>query len=365
MNNVPFWSKYMERLNLHDACWIMGNCETIKEIVNRSPYYSLLPIRFYNYGSWNYREDYDIHSVGCFRNGFELVRISDICSSKAHFAQKLWEKAAEETRKRYPEIEALSFGAQSADGIYPIQFRYDIQELTEAQRQIMKDIIDDGFTVDEYMDIKHYEKERRKIWKYEGVVKYTRDEMREIILGTPHGKMPSIELRKRVSFSYEECEEYYKCFDERMLLLGNQIRAYNYYLPQNTPLFEAAKQGNKERIKELIADGYSLNEISPSGETAFSLLLDAITEKSKMADDDRAFLDYIIEHGVNVNLIGVTAVAEPPVFNAFVFRNDDLYKWLLDHGADTNVQIFYDLWDGYDSYTADEWINEHMNISED
>ena len=360
MKQKPTWAKNMSRVQLYDACWMMGNCVKIDNIIKENPFYSLLPIRFYNFGDWNYSEKYDLHSVGHYENGYELCKTSDICSSKAYFAQKLWELGAIRTLENYPDLENVAFESQSDDGIYPIRFRYNIDELTVRQRQIMLDIIDEGFTVDEYLKIEYSKEEGRKNWFYKGVVGYSYYDLFDIFYNTPYGESIPINYRKNVSYSYEECEEYYKTFDAHMLILGNQRRAYQYFSPENKELFEAAKSGSRETLAKLISKGYSLNEIDPMGDTAFSIFLNHLIPGDDVSNNDLLFLESIIEHNVNINLIGVTAEASPPVFKAFVYNNNRLFQWLIDKGADLNAQIHYD--SNYDldySHTIADWIESH------
>ena len=105
----------------------------------------------------------------------------------------------------------------------------------------MKSLINDGFSIDEYISISYAEEERRKTWHYEGVVGYPRDELYEIFYKTPHGEALPIEYSKNVSFTYEECCEYYKEFDDKMLELGNQRKIYALEESKHQELFEWAK----------------------------------------------------------------------------------------------------------------------------
>ncbi|MBR2736381.1 MAG: hypothetical protein IKD86_03630, partial [Firmicutes bacterium] len=77
------------------------------------------------------------------------------------------------------------------------------------------------------------------------------------------------------------------------------------------------------------------------------------------ADDER-FLDYLYDHGANIDLYGVDELAEPPLFAAAIYQTDRLFKWLSDHGADPKAEILYDepfLNDS--SYSIADWIEAH------
>ena len=70
----------------------------------------------------------------------------------------------------FPDIEEFSYGEQNENGVYPIKFRYDVSTVAARQKEIMKSLINDGFSIDEYIRISYTEEERRKTWHYEGIV---------------------------------------------------------------------------------------------------------------------------------------------------------------------------------------------------
>ena len=151
MERKNTWTHGLERKQLYNACWIMGITSELEEHFKTHPHWSLLPLRYYNFGRWDYRENYRLSSVGRYENGIELCKIGNICSTLAHFAQTLWEASAEIILERYPDIEKIRFANQTSEGIYPITFRYRAEEILAAQRQIMQGLIKDGFSVNEYI----------------------------------------------------------------------------------------------------------------------------------------------------------------------------------------------------------------------
>lgn len=358
------WAAKLNREQLYDACWIMGNSQITIELIQNNPYYSFLPIRFYNYGDWNYKEQYDLHSVGTYRDGFELCRDSDICSAKAFYAQRVWERGAKAVLEHYPDIEDCSIGEQKEDGIYPISFKYDIEEIANYQRNAMKCIIEDGFSIDEYLNMDYYIDGHRKNWFYSGVVGESYDEMYDLFYSTPHGEMPPVEIKHNVSFSYEECEKYYKTFDKRMLELGNQRRAYEFLAGRNNRLFISAEKADIPKLKELVRHGFSINEINQEGETAFSMIVSTLTKDHYLSDMDEAILDELIEYGANVNLIGVTPNSDYLILDAYCNGDTKLFKWLLRNGADLDMEIFFE-GDRYESYTIRDWVEEHETHESD
>ena len=213
----------------------------------------------------------------------------------------------------------IQFGEQADDGIYSISFKYDPDELSAAQTRIMRGLINNGFSIDEYLNQEYEETERRKIIRFNGVLDYSFDELYQIFHDTKFGKPLPISTRKNVRFTYEECEEYYKTFNERMLTLGNQRRAYKFFETRNRGLFEAAKTGNKKELRKMVNEGRSVNEIAPTGDTVFTLLLQYLidhNENRDINDEDERFLDYLYEAGLKVNLVGVDEVVDPPLFTA-------------------------------------------------
>ena len=105
MNNSRCWTDGLSFREQYDACWIMGNYDETAKYIKEHPAFSLLPIRFYNDGDWNLKGLYNFSSVGTYRDGFELCRTSEICSSKIEFAYQLWEKAAALLVMEFPDIE--------------------------------------------------------------------------------------------------------------------------------------------------------------------------------------------------------------------------------------------------------------------
>lgn len=365
--NQKTWSLKLTRPELYDACWIMGNTYEREKMIEQHPVWSLLPIRYYNFGKWEYREKMYFSSVGDYKDGFELCKTADFCSSLGRFAQMLWEKSTEMLTIEYPEITKIVFGNQLDDGIYPITFRYDIEEIAASQRRIMQKLLDDGFSIDEFLRMEYEldQTRNRKTWRYYGMTEYSIEELYRLFHSTEHGEMIPLITRKNVRFSYEECETYYKTFNERMLTLGNQRQAYKFFELQNHTLFEAANSGDKNAIRKLVESGQNINEIAPSGDTAFSTFLQHLTyynETHDINEEDEHFLNYLYENGANVNLIGVNVCADPPLLNAFNNHADRLFKWLSDRGANVDAEILYDEWfEKETSYTIRDWIVDHKN----
>ena len=343
------WSRDLSRLQLYDACWIMGNYQESEKMIQENPVWPLLPVRNYHDGFVGSLQSHHLKtrfsSVGRYENGTEQCVSIDIASPLIFFTEKLWEESAKRILEDFPHITEIEFESQTEEGIYPISFRYDLEIIKKAQQRIMRDLIRNGFSVDEFLTLETEEKKGRKEIYYHGVIDCASEKLRDAVYGSNNGDPFSFPCRKNVSFSYEECEKSFKIFDERMLTLGNQRAAYRFFEPRNRPLFEAAKTGNKKVLRDLIEKGFSINEIDPSGNTAFSLFLQYFTYYNETHDityEDEKFLDYLYAHGANVDLFGVNEMADPPLFNAFIDRAERLFEWLTEHGADPSVQVCCD-----------------------
>ena len=143
MNNSRCWTDGLSFREQYDACWIMGNYDETAKYIKEHPAFSLLPIRFYNDGDWNLKGLYNFSSVGTYRDGFELCRTSEICSSKIEFAYQLWEKAAALLVMEFPDIEEISYGEQNENGVP-----------AEAVEQALIAFLDEVFFIDDEPETK-------------------------------------------------------------------------------------------------------------------------------------------------------------------------------------------------------------------
>ena len=360
MNNSRCWTDGLSFREQYDACWIMGNYDETAKYIKEHPAFSLLPIRFYNDGDWNLKGLYNFSSVGTYRDGFELCRTSEICSSKIEFAYQLWKKAAALLVMEFPDIEEISYGEQNENGVYPIKFRYDVSMMAARQKEIMKSLINDGFSIDEYISISYAEEERRKTWHYEGVVGYPRDELYEIFYKTPHGEALPIEYSKNVSFTYEECCEYYKEFDDKMLELGNQRKIYALEESKHQELFEWAKKGDFDSIYQMSLNTPCLNIFNKHGETVFYLFAQAelgdFYENDLSLETKKKF-DILLSQGANISLAGVDECADTLIKDAVIRQNVGLIDWLLENGANVDVFMHIDsLLD--EGITLRDWLDD-------
>lgn len=359
---LPCWANDMSFQDLYAVCWIMGNNSPAEKLFGISSFYSLLPIRFYNGGDWNYVGQYDLHSVGTYKDGYELCRSSNIRSSKAEFALKLWEASAEELLCECPDILELEFGDQNENGIYQIFSKYSYTFILERQKAIMNDMIARGFSVDEYMNITYSEENdgrNRKNWHYEGVVGLSEYELSEMFYKSPHGEKLPIDPKMNVKYSYDECEEYYKTFSEYELLLGNQRRAYAFYADKNKPIFDAVSKADLLKTQDLLNKGYYLNEINTYGETAFSILVSNLIDED-LTDESKAILEKLLDSGANPSLFGVHPYVDSIIFYAAFDGQSKLVEWLLNSGVNPYIPIHLD-YPFSDYENVIDWIEDHSD----
>ena len=362
MNNLRCWKDGLSFRDQYDACWIMGNYNDAAKYIEEHPAFSLLPIRFYNDGDWNIKGGYGFSSVGTYRDGFELCRTSEICSSKIEFAYQLWEKAAAIVVREFPDIEYFSYSEQNENGVYPIKFRYDVSTVAARQKEIMKSLINEGFCIDEYINIYYVEDGHRKTWHYEGVVGYTRDELYEMFYKTPHGEALPIEFKKNVSFTYEECCEYYNEFDDKMLELGNQRKIYALEENKHKKLFEWAKRGDFDSIYKMSLNTPCLNIFNKHGETVFYLFAQAVLGdfyENDFSLETKNKFDILLSQGANISLVGVDECADTLLKDAVIHQSIGLIEWLLEKGANVDVYMNIDsLFD--EEITLIDWLDDKI-----
>ncbi|XDD54122.1 ankyrin repeat domain-containing protein [Leptospira sp. WS4.C2] len=92
-------------------------------------------------------------------------------------------------------------------------------------------------------------------------------------------------------------------------------------------LFQALEKGNLELVKELLAEGVSINAKDSLGN---SCLIKAVDE------EELAIAKFLIQKGANVNLRNTTG--ETALYRAVYRGNLDLVKMLVAAGAETKVK---------------------------
>lgn len=359
---LPCWTDGLSFREQYDAYWIANEYRKAISDPNGNPFYSLLPLRFDNMGYYYKPEKYDyleLEGKSCFEYPYDLYQSFDIYKCRYQFALAVWKKAAERIKEEYPEIENITFGCQQANGVYPINFTYRVDEIRNRQIDIIKKLIQDGFSIDENLTVTYEEKGYDKRWRYEGMIGPSYEKCRKMLSNTmAKGKL--IEVMKNVSYTYEECEEYYLSLDEKILMLGNQIRAYYHKQEENKPLFEAINEKDFDKIREYVKNGYSLNAIDVYGYSAFDNILESLfddEEKEEWDDldeEETKLLDSLFNMGVNPAIYGVNADG-CSLNHAVVYHRNKTAKWLLEKGV--NPELFPYIDDLCDeNVTMVEWL---------
>lgn len=219
MNKYLVWSqKIPDYKSQRDACWIGEHDKDI-------PYMSLLPIRFYDrrefYGG-RYLPFHASRSFYLLRDGFYGSWLKGRFDYADHyFAEKLYYESAEQLFKEFPNIEDIHFGEQDEYGIYPVFWAVPYTKLIDRLTEIIKEKLQNGFSVDECMSVEYNEDGTAEI---KGVFDKSESEL-ERIFEEHKDDLNSIELKKGLKFSFEDCMYYYAQLDEELLAMGNQFRA--------------------------------------------------------------------------------------------------------------------------------------------
>lgn len=345
MTTFPCWVyAYPEYTKQYQACWIMGIIPGYEKHIAGTPFHTLLPIRFYDYGSWDYDEKtkFGLLSVGCYRDGIQNCMKSHVVLAEYLYAKRLWEEASMIIYKEFPEIENIVFEQQRSDGVYLINFRYDPSQIGKRQQEIMRQLIDDGFCIQEELSVRCEESNERKTWIYEGTLDCSFELLQNAFHRASYGQALPLVANRSVSFSYDTCEAYYHTFDRDLLELGNQRRWYAIEERKQKGLFEAARQGDYTGMCKLVETGYSLNAFDKSGTTAFTwFALQQITREEP--DNDRfKQWDHLIALGANPGLFGVNTDNESLLTNAILDKDVEAVRYLLDIGVNPNYYIYLD-----------------------
>ncbi len=307
---LPCWYEGLSWQEQYDCYWIngiIGKWDYLEE-QRKYSFYSLLPLRFY---------DRDNHG---YYIKPESAEKGNKTSSRYVYAFELWKTSCKYILSAMPDIEKIEFGEQQPNGIYPIKFRYPVEEVLMCQKDTMKKLIENGFPF--------------------------------------NSEETAVMFKKDTHYSYEQCEEYYKIFDERILTIGNQQR--NYY-SRNTNLDLAIKNKDIAEVKRIIKQGINLNEIYENGQTVFQNIFYycmypcPFADGSTLTDSDYAFLEEMVAMGANPGIYG--NFEDSLLNDAVTCRDNRLVKWLLEKGVNPNIHPFLD--DYYDApKSLLDWVYE-------
>ena len=352
---LPCWYDGLTWQEQFDCYWISEGTSPYNREENPPTYLSLLPIRFYNRPTFCNSVKLKYYERSCRSADRECddCRTIRILHSRDAFAVQLWKRAAEIVAEEFPLIEQIQFGPQQFSGVYPITFPYSVAQVAARQEAVMRRMIEDGFSVEECVTLRCEEVPNGKRWIYEGVLGLPDDEFENLFSDLPFGELPPIGLNRQVCYSYDQCENYYKTFDERLLTLGNQYRNYG----RSDPTLESAiERWSFKEIKVNETNGQRLNEITKLGESVFSIVTTFCMDTENLNDAGLAFLDACVAMGANPAVYGITG--KSPLAAAAEWNEHRLTEWLLKQGVNPNIHPFLD--DYYDAEgTLLDWI-EHL-----
>ncbi len=104
---------------------------------------------------------------------------------------------------------------------------------------------------------------------------------------------------------------------------------YNRYIPHgsDSAMMFAAREGDLESAKILVAAGADVNDHDAWGVTALTMASHT---------DYREFCEFLLDKGADPNVSGPGYTA---IHNAIMHRDEELVRALLDHGADATTRL--------------------------
>jgi ankyrin repeat protein len=116
-----------------------------------------------------------------------------------------------------------------------------------------------------------------------------------------------------------------------LLLCGGPVIAQTLSVPkpdevQGSPLAEAARQGDRQAVQDLLQQGLDVNAWGTDGTPALHWAVRV---------DDYDLVDRLLAAGAEVN--GANRYGQAPIHVAVEYRHVDLLRRLIDYGADTET----------------------------
>jgi len=347
-NYLPHWTnEYSDFRSQYDACSIM---------IKQDSAYTLLPVRLdedvcpYLSGRWYFSFTVNkLYGEGGFWRHKNYIQ-----HTKYAFAKKLYIEAAIQLMMEYPNLEDITFGDRLENGIYPIKWKYSPEVLKNRLYSIMERKLSDGFYIDEFIRVEFEETENGREYKFYGTLDMEKNELEDLLYTHSEDYIRELYLKKGIRYTLEECKEYYREFEEDILMLGNQPRVYGDSYKKNERLFEAAREGNFELMTELAQMGGDLNAMDEEGNTPFLWFAGAMIEGDKngvFPTLETEQLDSLIELGANPAMYGVGINATGALALASKCGNLEAVRYLLSKGVNP---LYYPVKDEDDmsNYTA-------------
>lgn len=177
---------------------------------------------------------------------------------------------------------------------------------------------------------------------------------------------------KNQRFSFEEIKDFFVYCDNHLLCLLNAKDGVKEITEQEKLLFSAADNSNLDGILNAVKQGAIINAIDTNGETALTKIFQNFNDEfynneqlNKEAFTEQTILiaKKLFELGADINLFGYDGL------NALQYtaysHNPTLMKFLLDNGANPNVNYYPEDGEDYIISKPLDTILMDFNISDD
>lgn len=292
-------------------------------------------------------------------NGKEVSVYMYLYTAKLDFAIQVWELAQELTIKRY--FDYLNY-EWTNDVIKTVKFTSKNRKSAEIYFEEMLKQLCDGF------DIRVSE---RAVFKREKINDNSlildvcidefkiSDEIKDKIRNQFNEKKTYSSFDKQnLHFSYDEIKDFFVKTDEHLLSLLNANEGVKQITKEEKLFFEAAERLDIAEMIVAISKGVNINSIDEDGETAITKIIKAfrydftiVSDLEKIEEQGYKIPDYtngekiciiqsLLDLGADINLFGHDGL-NGLQYTAYQ-HNDILMQFLLENGANPNVNYFDD-----------------------
>lgn len=331
-NHLPVWT---------NRCYAYASRQEVLRMEAEPGFYSLLPIKFRDFGlrsggALTAERTKTVTVRGQQETQHTTLRLEPLLY---RCAKKLYDTAAGRLLTAYPALEAVTIGPQRQTGAYELLWRYPVAEIEAAQRALMAEILDEGFTLEEELALSCTKRGGERFLSVNGALKLTPKSLRALMRRPPE-ELLHRPLKRAVSFSFADCEQYYLPFPEDRLELGNQFRAYASTQARNADAFSAARSGDFELLCKLAKNGYELNAIGRDGASVFGIFACGLLQQyrgGKLPRFALQKLDELIFLGANPALYGVSRRVTAPLACAADCDLPDAVAYFLNKGVSPDI----------------------------
>lgn len=299
-------------------------------------------------------------------------------SLKLDFAIQVWEIAQDLTKKKYFDYLEYSW-LKTKDPFKELSFTSkDRQKAEKYFYQMLIEVCNDEKIVSsESVTFKRhehigYDTDDLRLEVFLNEDKIT-DEIREKVYKqyTTGEKNYAFDLKNQ-RFSFEEIKDFFVYCDNHLLSLLNAEDGVKEITEQEKLLFSAADNSDLDGILNAVKQGAIINAIDTNGETALTKIFQNFNDefynneqldKEVFTEQTILIAKKLLELGADINLFGYDGL------NALQYtaysHNPTLMKFLLDNGANPNVNYFPEDGEDYIISTPLDTILMDFNISDD